>query len=79
MDTLTCLLTESYKLNRNLNRFSHMYCAGVLNTISLAQGCVLGAASGSGKGKQNPHSKDGEGVRSSEGQLTSQPVVMSFQ
>lgn len=44
-----------------LTGFSHVYCAGILNTTSLFQGCVLGAAaSGSEKGKWNPHSKDRE-------------------
>lgn len=36
-------------------------CAGVLNTATLPQGCVLAAASGRAKAKQNPHSKDGGG------------------
>lgn len=44
--------------------FSHMRRVGVLNTISLSQGCVLEAASGSGKGQRNPHQRTGEGVRS---------------
>lgn len=34
------------------------------NTTSLSQGDVLGAASESRKGKENPLSNDGEGARS---------------
>jgi len=37
--------------------------AGVLTATSPSQGHVLGAASGSGKGKQNPHSKDRGGSK----------------
>lgn len=40
--------------------FSHIYHVGVFNTASLSQGYVLGAASGSGKNKQNHIPKTGE-------------------
>lgn len=49
-----------------LTGFSHIYGPDVLNIASLSQGCVLGAASRSGKGQWNPHSKDREGARTSE-------------
>ena len=39
---------------------SHVYDTGVFNTTSPSEGYVLGVASGSGKGKWNPHSKDRE-------------------
>lgn len=38
--------------------YSHADHVGVFNTMLLSQGCVLGVASGSQKGKWNPHSKD---------------------
>lgn len=41
-----------------------MYPTGVLSTASPSPGRVLGAASGSGEGKGNPHSEDREGVTS---------------
>lgn len=44
-----------------LTVLSHVYHAGVFNTMSLSQGCVHGAAPGSRKDQQNPHSKDGVG------------------
>lgn len=54
--------------------------AGVLNATSPTQGHVLGAASGgSGKGKQNPHSKDreeSEEPRSDMVQLMGQSAVL---
>ena len=43
----------------DLTGLNHIYHAGVLNTMSLSQGYVLGTASGSGKDKCNSHSKDG--------------------
>ena len=50
--------------NEALSGLSHIYHAGVFNITSTSQGSVLGAASGSRKHKWNPHSKEGEGVRS---------------
>lgn len=41
-----------------ITNFCHVYHAGVLNTTSLSQGCVLGAAPGIEKGKQNLHSQE---------------------
>lgn len=43
-----------------LTELIQVYCAGVLNTTSLSQGYVLRAASGSGKGRWNPYTKDRE-------------------
>ena len=40
-----------------LTGFSHINHADGLNITSVSQGCVLGAVSRSGKGKQNPYSK----------------------
>lgn len=61
-------LTRSLHCPPNLNSliealtgFRHMYCPDGLSTTSLTQGCVLGAVSGGRKGRQNPHSKGGEG------------------
>lgn len=82
MDSYTCLPNLKKVYIEALTRFSPMNHAGIFNTTSLFQGCVLGAASGIRKDKQNPHSKDrGEGVRSLQvlGQLTYLQAVMSFQ
>lgn len=63
-----------------LTELSHRYHVGVFNVTSLSQGSVLGAVSGSGKGKQKPHSKDRVGVRSLSSwvQCLGQKVVMDF-
>lgn len=61
--------------------FSHIHGAGVLNITSLSQGCDLGGASGSRKGKENAHSKDrgwGEERPVAGVQLTVQPAVPSL-
>lgn len=47
-----------------LPELSHIYRAGVFNTTSRSQDHDLGADFGSEKGKQNPHSKGREGLRS---------------
>lgn len=61
--------------------FGHIHRAGVLNITSLSQGCDLGGASGSRKGKENPYSKDrgwGEECPTAGVPLTVQPAVPSF-
>ena len=55
-------ISQVYK--EALTVLGHVYRAGVFSTTSLSQGYFLGAASESGKDKQNPHPKDREGVRS---------------
>lgn len=55
---------------------------GVLNTTSLSQGCVLGAASGSETGKWDPRPKDsggGEEPLITQVQFMGHLIVMSFQ
>lgn len=54
--TPTCQILKAYK--QTLPGVSHVSHAGVLNTTSLSQGCVLGAASESRRGKQKSPSKD---------------------
>lgn len=58
-----------------LTGFSRIY-----HTTSLSQGCVVGAASGSRKGQQNPHSKDREGMGAFEcpGSTGSHVFLMAF-
>lgn len=76
--TPTCQILEAYK--EALTGFSHVYSVAV-NTTSLSQSYVLRAASGSRKGKQNPHSQDRVGNEKSLSawvQLSGQSVVMSF-
>lgn len=43
-----------------LTGFRHMCCADVLITTPVSQGCVPGAAPGSGKDRQSLHSRDKE-------------------
>lgn len=64
----------------SLNRIHHRYRAGVLNTTSLPQADVLGAASGRGKSMQSQHSENkGEGeTLMPQVQLAGQPVVMAL-
>ena len=65
-----------------LTRLSHAPQACVLITTSWSQGYNLGAAPGSRKGKQNPHSKDwGEGEEPplAHDWLVGQLVVPTFQ
>ena len=58
---------------------SYIYCADVLNTTNHLK-TVPEAASGSRKGKQNPHSKarKGIGLQSNQAQLMGQQVITSF-
>lgn len=63
-----------------LTGLSHVYGACVFNTTSPCQGCVPGAASGSGKGEWNSHSEDrgrGEEPPSAWVQLTGQSAATS--
>lgn len=63
-------------------RSSHIYRASALSTTLLSPGCVLAAASGSRKGKQNSHPIDrGDGGKEPPkvpGQLTGQSAVTFF-
>lgn len=60
-----CICPQILKAQEEaLTQLSHVQNAGVFKIMSPFQGCVLGAASGTKKGKWNPLSKVHRAVRS---------------
>lgn len=81
-EDLCAHLPSLRSLSKALTRFTHVHHAGVLNTTSTSQGHVLGAASGSRKGKRSSLSQEdgGGGKRppSAQVQLSGHVSSMTF-